>query len=214
MERKKYYFRTQKEKQKDVRTLNIISELFPDIELLDIPVSILGIHMRDIPSGSQVYIDDFFDFKAEYDSIDEIKQFYREAFYTRNEVIFIKTPQFNMSHFVNMIQLFCGLCTVHEFDEYIGSLLKLEIDYFTKSNELRKDIKSTSMHIAKEKGSSIGLKKGTVLTIPKANKAKEDILKNAKSFGGKMKDKDVMEEFSIPRTSYYKYKKELKAEKK
>ena len=43
-------------------------------------------------------------------------------------------------------------------------------------------------------------------------KAKQEILKKSKTFGGTYSDKDLMKVIGIARNSYYKYKRELQQE--
>lgn len=61
-------------------------------------------------------------------------------------------------------------------------------------------------------GKQIGLKEGTKLTTKKSVAAKEIIQKHSKDFGGSLADGDVMKLTGLARNTYYKYKKELKAE--
>lgn len=65
---------------------------------------------------------------------------------------------------------------------------------------------------ARLEGKQIGLAKGTKLTTKKSVKAKEVILKHSKEFNGTLEDEDVMKLAEVSRNTYYKYKRELKAE--
>ena len=61
--------------------------------------------------------------------------------------------------------------------------------------------------------SQIGQPKGAKLTTKKSIEAKEIILKRSKDFNGDLSDLEVMKLTGIARGTYYKYKRELKAEK-
>lgn len=73
---------------------------------------------------------------------------------------------------------------------------------------------ATKKGIAKAKlnGSQIGQPKGAKLTTKKSLEIKPQILKYSKSFNGSLTDTDTIKLLQIDRKTYYKYKKELKAE--
>lgn len=65
---------------------------------------------------------------------------------------------------------------------------------------------------ARLQGKQIGQKQGTKLTTKKSIKAKESILKHSKDFRGTLADTDVMTLTGLARNTFYKYKRELRAE--
>lgn len=65
---------------------------------------------------------------------------------------------------------------------------------------------------ARLNGKQIGLAKGTKLTTKKSMAAKEVILKHSKDFNGTLTDAEVMALTGLARNTFYKYKRELKAE--
>ena len=77
-------------------------------------------------------------------------------------------------------------------------------------NDLHSRI-SQGMREAKHKGAHIGLSKGTTLTTKKSIECKTIIKKHSKDFGGSLEDPDVIKLCGCSRNSYYKYKKEIKA---
>ena len=70
---------------------------------------------------------------------------------------------------------------------------------------------SQGIREAKRNGTQIGLIKGTELTTKKSIECKAIIKKHAKDFGGTLDDPEVMKLCGCSRNSYYKYKKEIKA---
>ena len=70
---------------------------------------------------------------------------------------------------------------------------------------------SQGMREAKKNGTHIGLPKGTTLTTKKSLDCKAIIQKHSKDFGGSLDDPDVIKLCGCSRNSYYKYKKEIKA---
>jgi DNA invertase Pin-like site-specific DNA recombinase len=68
------------------------------------------------------------------------------------------------------------------------------------------------LETARLNGKQIGAVKGKTLTTKKSIEAKEGIRKYSKDFDGTLADAEVITLTGISRNSYYKYKKELKAE--
>lgn len=71
---------------------------------------------------------------------------------------------------------------------------------------------SEGVRRAQANGKQIGIAKGTKLTTKKSLKAKADIIKYCKEFGGVLSDADVLKMTGLARNSYYKYKREIKAD--
>ena len=65
---------------------------------------------------------------------------------------------------------------------------------------------------ARKQGKQIGRKKGAKIVTQKSIKAKQDILKFSRDFGGSLSDVDCIRMIGITRNTYYKYKAELKTQ--
>lgn len=65
---------------------------------------------------------------------------------------------------------------------------------------------------AKLNGKTLGRSAGAVIETQKAKKAKAQILKLSKDFGGGLTDADTIKVIGISRNTYYKYKSQLKQE--
>lgn len=65
---------------------------------------------------------------------------------------------------------------------------------------------------AKLNGKQIGQREGAKLTTKKSVEAKEVIRKHSKDFGGTLTDTEMLQLTGLARNTYYKYKRELKAE--
>lgn len=70
---------------------------------------------------------------------------------------------------------------------------------------------SEALRIKKAEGVVLGRKEGSKIETKKAREMKEKIKKLSKSFSGSLKDVEVIEILKINRNTYFKYKKELKA---
>ena len=65
---------------------------------------------------------------------------------------------------------------------------------------------------ARLNGKQIGRAKGTKLVTKKSVRAKKEILKYSRDFGGSLTDQDVIKLTGLAKNTYYKYKKELREE--
>ena len=68
------------------------------------------------------------------------------------------------------------------------------------------------MRESKRNGTQIGLQKGTALVTKKSIQCKEIIKKHSRDFGGSLDDPDAIKLCGCSRNSYYKYKREIKAQ--
>ncbi len=80
-----------------------------------------------------------------------------------------------------------------------------EVDYLHQRT-------SEGVRKAQAMGKQVGRLSGSTVETKKAVKAKETIRKHSKDFGGSLSDPEVIRLAGISRNSYYKYKKELKAQ--
>lgn len=93
--------------------------------------------------------------------------------------------------------------------------IKLAFEQAEKEvNDLHKRT-SEGMKTAKLNGKQIGRVKGSAITTKKSVAAKKIIEKHSIDFGGSLTDKEVMQMIGgISRNSYYKYKRELRLDKR
>ena len=146
---------------------------------------------------------------------------YEELFNNGTEMVFLKEPHINTSTYKKAISNNIALTNTNVdyilegVNKYLMSLAKEQIKLaFIQSEKEVEDLHQRTKEgilTAKLNGKQIGQKKGSKLTTKKSIKAKEQILKYSNEFNGSLKDSDVMKLIGISRNSYYKYKKELKA---
>ena len=146
---------------------------------------------------------------------------YEELFNNGTEMVFLKEPHINTSTYKKAISNNIALTNTNVdyilegVNKYLMSLAKEQIKLaFIQSEKEVQDLHQRTKEgilTAKLNGKQIGQKKGSKLTTKKSIKAKEQILKYSNEFNGSLKDSDVMKLIGISRNSYYKYKKELKA---
>ena len=101
-------------------------------------------------------------------------------------------------------------------NEYLMELSKEQIIIaFAQAEKEVSDLHQRTkegIETAKRNGKQIGRQKGTKIITKKCLKAKQEILKHSKDFGGTLSDVDCIRLLGISRNSFYKYKSELKIE--
>lgn len=155
---------------------------------------------------------------------------YKTLYEAGISLVFINEPLINTSIFDstknNLLQISVQTGNA-AIDDYftgnvtlINNLLMALAEEQIKSAFLQSEKEVTDLHTrisqgmreSKKNGNRIGLEKGTTLVTEKSIKCKEIIRKHATDFGGTLSDSEVMTLCKISRNSYYKYKRELKAQ--
>ena len=148
-------------------------------------------------------------------------QVYQELYDKGVELVFIKEPHINTETYKkalsNNIEL-TGTKTdiiLKAINEYLMELAKEQIQLaFEQSEKEVSDLHQRTkegIETARRNGKQIGRKQGAVVTTKKSVKAKQEILKHSKDFGGTLTDVDCMRMIGIARNTYYRYKAELKS---
>ena len=101
-------------------------------------------------------------------------------------------------------------------NKYLMSLAKEQIRLaFEQSEKEVQDLHQRTkegIETARLNGKQIGQKQGAKLTTKKSIEAKKQIQKHSKDFNGALSDVDCMKLIGLARNTFYKYKRELKAE--
>ena len=100
--------------------------------------------------------------------------------------------------------------------KYLMALAKEQIKIaFEQSEKEVQDLHrrtAEGIETARLRGKQIGQKQGAKLTTQKSVTAKKFILKNSRTFNGSLDDKECIGYLKIAPNTFYKYKKELRAE--
>ena len=147
---------------------------------------------------------------------------YEELFRRGVELVFLKEPHINTKTFKTAIEtaiLMTGTNLDFILDgvnKYLMALAKEQIIIaFQQAEKEVADLHQRTregIETARLNGKQIGLKQGTKLNVKKSAPAKEAIRKYSKDFDGVLEDAEVIKLAGISRNTYYKYKRELKAE--
>ena len=161
---------------------------------------------------------------------DEGCKLYEDLFSRGVEIVFLKEPQINTSVYRQAldkqikIEANTGSKSTDELvNTIIEALNKYTINLafeqikivFDQSEKEVQDLHQRTkegIETARLNGKRIGQLKGTKLTTKKSKEAKAIILKHSKDFDGNLNDDECRKLAEISRNSFYKYKRELKAE--
>ena len=147
-------------------------------------------------------------------------QIYQELYDKGVELVFLKEPHINTATYKkalsNNIEM-TGTKTdiiLKAINEYLMELAKEQIQLaFEQSEKEVSDLHQRTkegIETARRKGKQIGRRQGAEVTTKKSVKAKQDILKFSRDFGGTLSDVDCMRMIGIARNTYYRYKAQLK----
>ena len=105
---------------------------------------------------------------------------------------------------------------IEALNKYILALAERQIRLaFEQSEKEVEDLHQRTkegMETARLNGKRIGQPKGAKLVTKKSVEAKEQIMKYSKDFQGTLDDAECMKLVGVARGTYYKYKRELKAD--
>lgn len=207
----RYYYKTKKEEARNAKTWQNLKYLHKDsIQLIDGSVDDLIAMLQSIKPHSEIYMFDYASLKDDFGDELKFSKFYEECFEKNVELTFINTPACDTSVIRELFGLVSPFVNANKHNEYLRKIIRICEAGVDKSRSMSFDLKSASLQIARDNGTPIGKKKGSSTNNPNVERIKDIILDNSKSFNGHMSDKDLMKKFDIKRTTYYKYKKELK----
>lgn len=153
---------------------------------------------------------------------DEGFSLYEDLFNRGIELVFLKEPHINTSTYKKALQNNIALTgtnvdfILEGVNKYLMALAKEQIKIaFEQSEKEVEDLHQRTkegIETARLNGKQIGQKQGVKLTTKKSIEAKEMIVKHSKEFNGTLSDADCMKLIGLARNTFYKYKRELKAE--
>lgn len=161
---------------------------------------------------------------------DEGFEQYKELFNQNINLVFLKEPHINTATYKQAIDNQISI-TMNSGDEATDDLMKAIIEALNKyifalaERQIRLAFEQSEkevadlhqrtkegMETARLNGKRIGQPKGAKLVTKKSVEAKEQIMKYSKDFQGTLDDSECMKLVGVARGTYYKYKRELKAD--
>lgn len=153
---------------------------------------------------------------------DEGFTLYEELYNKGIELVFLKEPHINTATYKQALQNNVSMTgtnvdfILEGVNKYLMALAKeqIKIAFEQSQKEVDNLHQRTREGIATARlnGKQIGQKQGAKLTTKKSIEAKEKIRKYSKDFNGFLSDADCMQMTKLARNTYYKYKREIKAE--
>ena len=153
---------------------------------------------------------------------DEGFNLYEELYNKGVELVFLKEPHISTSTYKKALQNNVTMTgtnvdyILEGVNKYLMALAKEQIRLaFEQSEKEVQDLHQRTkegIETARLNGKQIGQKQGAKLTTKKSIEAKKQIRKHSKDFEGSLSDVDCMKLTGLARNTYYKYKRELKAE--
>jgi DNA invertase Pin-like site-specific DNA recombinase len=149
-------------------------------------------------------------------------ELYEELYNRGVNLVFLKEPHINTATYKAALDNNITLTgttvdyILEGVNKYLLALAKEQIKIaFEQAEKEVKDLHQRTkegIETARLEGKQIGQVKGAKLITKKSIAAKEKILKHSKDFGGSLSDSECMELLGLARNTFYKYKRELKAE--
>ena len=146
---------------------------------------------------------------------------YEELYNKGIELVFLKEPHINTETYRSALSNAIGKTgtnvdfIIEGINNFLMALareqIRLAFQQAEKEVEFLRSRTKEGLRTAKANGQVLGRKEGSTIETKKAKEAKEIIQKHCRSFGGSLKDEEVIKLCGISRGSYFKYKKELLA---
>ena len=137
-------------------------------------------------------------------------------------LVFLKERHIDTDNFRQALQSKVAMtgtdidCILKGVNEYLMILAKKQIEIAFQTAQAEVDYlhqrTSEGVRKAQAAGKQVGRVKGSTIETKKSIEAKKQIQKHSKDFEGTLSDVDCMKLTGIARNTYYKYKRELKAE--
>lgn len=218
------YCRISTPKQSIERQIRNIKAAYPDAVIIQEAFS--GTTMAR-PKWEQLYNRLEYGDTVVFDSVSRMSRdaaegykVYETLFKRGVELIFLKEPHVNTSTYKSVQQVsMTGTdadLILAGVNQYLLRLAERQIQLaFGQSEKEVADLRQRTkegIETARIAGKQIGRTEGDKLHIKKKGPAKDVIRRHSRSFGGSLDDEECMKLAGVSRVTYYKYKKEIKAE--
>lgn len=177
--------------------------------------------LKDIKAGDTIVFDSVS--RMSRNAEEGVKE-YLELYDLGVTLVFIKEPHINTNTYKKALNVDLGIETDNEVLKPILNGVKKALEVlatqqiqiaFEQSEKEVNDLSQRTVEgliTAKANGKILGRKVGSKIETKKAIENKAKIIKLSKSFNGTLKDTEVLELLNIDRGTYYRYKKQIKAE--
>lgn len=220
------YCRISRAKQSIERQIRNIKESFPQAVIIQEVFTRTSLNRKEwlklfskVKAGDTIVFDSVSRMSG---NADEGFSAYEELYNKGVNLVFLKEPHINTETYKKAIENNIEMTgsnidyILEGVNKYLMALAKEQIRLaFEQSQKEVDDLHQRTkegIETARLNGKQIGQLKGAKLTTRKSIAAKQIILKHSKTFGGNLKDEDVITLTGVNPKTYYKYKKELLSE--
>lgn len=177
--------------------------------------------LKDVKPGDTIVFDSVS--RMSRNAEEGVKE-YLELYEQGVTLVFIKEPHINTDTYKKALNVDLGIETDNEVLKPILNGVKKALEVlatqqiqiaFEQSEKEVNDLSQRTVEgliTAKANGKILGRRVGSKVETKKAVENKTKIIKLSKSFNGSLSDKEVLDLLSIDRTTYYRYKKQIKEE--
>ena len=175
--------------------------------------------LKDVKPGDTIVFDSVS--RMSRNAEEGVKE-YLELYEQGVTLVFIKEPHINTDTYKKALNVDLGIETDNEVLKPILNGVKKALEVlatqqiqiaFEQSEKEVNDLSQRTVEgliTAKANGKILGRRVGSKVETKKAVENKAKIIKLSKSFNGSLSDKEVLDLLSIDRTTYYRYKKQIK----
>ena len=177
--------------------------------------------LKDVKPGDTIVFDSVS--RMSRNAEEGVKE-YLELYEQGVTLVFIKEPHINTDTYKKALNVDLGIETDNDVLKPILNGVKKALEVlatqqiqiaFEQSEKEVNDLSQRTVEgliTAKANGKILGRRVGSKVETKKAVENKTKIIKLSKSFNGSLSDKEVLDLLSIDRTTYYRYKKQIKEE--
>ena len=177
--------------------------------------------LKDVKPGDTIVFDSVS--RMSRNAEEGVKE-YLELYEQGVTLVFIKEPHINTDTYKKALNVDLGIETDNEVLKPILNGVKKALEVlatqqiqiaFEQSEKEVNDLSQRTVEgliTAKANGKILGRRVGSKVETKKAVENKAKIIKLSKSFNGSLSDKEVLDLLSIDRTTYYRYKKQIREE--
>lgn len=148
-------------------------------------------------------------------NIDTIGKNYKELIGKDIDVLFDRSPNCDSPFILNCIETLKVNDSKQDDDYLLQAVIKMHVEAYINIRDAAANMKKfAQLSATRANGKAYGRPKGSKSDSPMAIKAKQIILKNSKDFAGSLSDDECIPLTGVSRNTFYRYKKQLKNEKR
>lgn len=149
-------------------------------------------------------------------NLDMIGKNYKELIGKEIDVLFDRSPNCDSPFVMNYLEELKAYYTSKLDDDYLlQMIIRMQVEAYINIRDAAANMKKfAQLSATRTNGKAYGRPKGSKRDSETAIKAKEIILKNSKDFAGSLSDDECIPLTGVSRNTFYRYKKQLKSEKR